>query len=168
MDEPGQEAAVHGCEFGQLTEWNHDGELAWPALTQDHHRGVQGTVRALNQAYRDEPALHQLDADPSGFQWVVGDDRVQSVFAYLRFGKGGSSPVLVICNFTPTPLHGYRVGVPEGRWREILNTDAAGFGGSDTGNSGVIDAAPHASHGQSHSIELTLPPLATIILHQER
>jgi 1,4-alpha-glucan branching enzyme len=165
---PGKKLLFMGCEFGQLTEWNHDGELAWPALTQDHHRGVQGTVRALNQAYRDEPALHQLDADPSGFQWVVGDDRVQSVFAYLRFGKGGSSPVLVICNFTPTPLHGYRVGVPEGRWREILNTDAAGFGGSDTGNSGVIDAAPHASHGQSHSIELTLPPLATIILHQER
>jgi 1,4-alpha-glucan branching enzyme len=165
---PGKKLLFMGCEFGQLTEWNHDAELAWPALTQDHHRGVQGTVRALNQAYRDEPALHQLDADPSGFQWVVGDDRVQSVFAYLRFGKGGSSPVLVICNFTPTPLHGYRVGVPEGRWREILNTDAAGFGGSDTGNSGVIDAAPHASHGQSHSIELTLPPLATIILHQER
>jgi len=165
---PGKKLLFMGCEFGQLTEWNHDGELAWPALTQDHHRGVQGTVRALNQAYRDEPALHQLDADPSGFQWVVGDDRVQSVFAYLRFGKGGSSPVLVICNFTPTPLHGYRVGVPEGRWREILNTDAAGFGGSDTGNSGVIDAEPHSSHGQSHSIELTLPPLATIILHQER
>jgi 1,4-alpha-glucan branching enzyme len=164
---PGKKLLFMGCEFGQLTEWNHDAELPWDALTQDSHRGIQGAVRALNQVYRDHPALHQVDFEPRGFQWVVGDDRGQSVFAYLRHGNDGSS-VLVICNFTPTPRYGYRVGVPAGKWREILNTDAAGFGGSDVGNPGILEAAPEPSHGQSHSIELTLPPLATIILHQER
>jgi 1,4-alpha-glucan branching enzyme len=153
-----------GCEFGQLIEWNHDSELSWDLLTSDMHRGVQATIRSLNQIYQTERALHECDFEPSGFQWVIGDDRAQSVLAFLRCGHEGAHPVLVICNFTPVPRAGYRIGVQAGHWHEILNTDAAGFGGSDIGNGGLMEASEIPSHGQTHSIELTLPPLATIFL----
>jgi 1,4-alpha-glucan branching enzyme len=164
---PGKKLLFMGCEFGQLTEWNHDSELAWPLLQQESHRGIQGVVRALNELYRGTPALYQRDNDPGGFRWVVGDDRAQSVFAYLRLGEEGTSDVLVVCNFTPMPRYHYRVGVPPGIWTEVLNTDAGGFGGSNIGNAGKMTAELIPSHGYSHSIELTLPPLATIILSAE-
>ncbi len=164
---PGKKLLFMGCEFGQPTEWNHDAELSWTLLTSEHHRGVQAVLRELNKVYQAEPALHERDFEPSGFQWVIGDDRAQSVFAYLRLGHEGSAPILVICNFTPSPRHGYRVGTPAGIWREILNSDAAGFGGSDIGNAGDLVTSEVPSHGQAHSIELSLPPLATIILRRE-
>jgi 1,4-alpha-glucan branching enzyme len=164
---PGKKLLFMGCEFGQPKEWNHDSELSWHLLQYDSHRGVQGCVRALNQIYKSEPALYEKDFDSSGFAWVVGDDRAQSVFAYLRFGEPGTKPVLVVCNFTPIPRHDYRIGVPGGAWREIFNSDAAGFGGADIGNGGVLNASPHPAHGHSTSLSLTLPPLATIILRQE-
>jgi 1,4-alpha-glucan branching enzyme len=163
---PGKKLIFMGCEFGQPTEWNHDAELPWNLLTSENHRGVQAAVRALNRIYQAEPALYERDFDPSGFRWVVGDDRGQSVFAYLRFGHEGTAPLLVVCNFTPIPRLDYRIGVPAGLWREILNTDAAGFGGSDVGNAGILEATEVPSHGQTHSIKLTLPPLAVIILRQ--
>jgi 1,4-alpha-glucan branching enzyme len=163
---PGKKLLFMGCEFGQPTEWNHDAELSWSLLTSEKHRGVQAVLRALNRAYQTEPSLYERDFEPSGFQWVIGDDRAQSVFAFLRFGQDGSAPLLVVCNFTPMPRANYRIGVPAGRWQEILNTDALGFGGSDIGNAGAIDAAELPLHGQSHSVELLLPPLATIILRQ--
>jgi 1,4-alpha-glucan branching enzyme len=155
-----------GCEFGQPTEWNHDAELSWSLLTSDKHRGVQAAVRALNQLYQAEPAFYERDVDPAGFQWLVGDDRAQSVFAFLRLGHQGTAPLLVVSNFTPTPRGNFRIGVPTGRWKELLNTDAADFGGSDIGNVGTIEAAASPLHGQTHSLELTLPPLATIILRK--
>jgi 1,4-alpha-glucan branching enzyme len=161
---PGKKLIFMGCEFGQLIEWNHDSELSWDLLTSDMHRGVQATIRSLNQIYQTERALHECDFEPSGFQWVIGDDRAQSVLAFLRCGHEGAHPVLVICNFTPVPRAGYRIGVQAGHWHEILNTDAAGFGGSDIGNGGLMEASEIPSHGQTHSIELTLPPLATIFL----
>ena len=104
-----------------------------------------------------------------GFGWVIGDDRAQSVFAFLRFGaEEGQRPALVVCNMTPVPRHGYRIGVPRGGgWREALNTDGAAYGGTDTGNGGYVRAEPLASHGFDHSLPLVLPPLATLILLPE-
>jgi 1,4-alpha-glucan branching enzyme len=164
---PGKKLIFMGCEFGQPTEWNHDAELSWSLLTSDKHRGVQAAVRALNQLYQAEPAFYERDVDPAGFQWLVGDDRAQSVFAFLRLGHQGTAPLLVVSNFTPTPRGNYRIGVPTGRWKELLNTDAADFGGSDLRNVGTIEAAASPLHGQTHSLELTLPPLATIILRKD-
>ena len=124
---PGKKLLFMGCEFGQPKEWNHDAELSWDLLQQDNHRGVQGTLRALNKVYRSEPALHGRDFNADGFTWVIGDDREQSVFAYLRHGLAGTRPVLVVCNFTPMPRQGYRIGVPGGAWREILTPTTPGM-----------------------------------------
>jgi 1,4-alpha-glucan branching enzyme len=164
---PGKKLLFMGSEFGQPTEWNHDRELSWHLLQYENHRGVQGTLRALNHLLQTEPALNQRDFDGSGFQWIVGDDRDQSVFAYLRRGEPGARPILTICNFTPVPRHHYRIGIPAGGWREIFNSDAAGFGGADIGNPGILHTTPDPAHGHLDSITLTLPPLATIILRHE-
>jgi 1,4-alpha-glucan branching enzyme len=165
---PGKKLLFMGCEFGQPAEWNHDAELSWQLLQFENHRGIQGTLRDLNRVYHAEPSLYQRDFEPGGFSWAVDADREQSVLAFFRYGHEGTNPVLVICNFTPVPRHAYRIGVPEGAWREIFNSDSAGFGGSNIGNGGLIGSAPHASHGREHSIALTLPPLATIILRREQ
>jgi 1,4-alpha-glucan branching enzyme len=164
---PGKKLLFMGCEFGQVIEWNHDAELSWNLLTQDSHRGIQGTVRALNRVYRENRALHAGDSDASGFRWVVGDDRAQSVFAFIRQTQEDEPKILVVCNFTPQPRYEYRLGTPAGRWQEILNTDNSGFGGSDTGNAGILETTPQPSHGYDHSIVVLVPPLATIILRHE-
>ncbi|WP_426955843.1 1,4-alpha-glucan branching protein GlgB [Muricoccus radiodurans] len=162
---PGKKLLFMGGEIAQPTEWNHDAQIPWNLLDDSGHRGVQALMRDLNRAYRNLPALHARDADPAGFAWVVMDDAAQSVLAYLRLGRDGDAPVLVVCNLTPVPRHGYRLGVPQaGRWREILNTDADVYGGSGVGNSGGVEAASDPSHGQPASLTLTLPPLATLIL----
>ncbi len=162
---PGKKLLFMGDELAQPTEWNHDAQLPWHLLDDPGHAGVQQLVRTLNAAYRDVPALHQRDCEPSGFSWVVGDDREQSVLAFLRHAAGEASPVLVVCNFTPVPRHGYRIGVPAGgSWREIVNTDANAYGGGGVGNLGSVVATPDPSHGHDHSVALTLPPLATIML----
>jgi 1,4-alpha-glucan branching enzyme len=165
--QPGKKLLFMGCEFGQTREWNHDAELSWDLLQHNNHRGVQGALRALNHLHRTEPALYAHDFDAAGFTWVIGDDRDQSVIAYLRHGNEGDKPLLVICNFTPVPRHHYRIGVPGAAWREVFNSDNAGFGGSDLGNAGLLRTASEAMHGQPGAIALTLPPLATIILRQE-
>ena len=167
--QPGKKLLFMGCEFGQPTEWNHDRELSWPLLQEPLHRGISDVMRDLNRIYNGEPALHEGDFSPEGFRWVVGDDRAQSVFACLRFDpKRGAPPVLVVYNFTPIPRYGYRIGVPEGgTWREILNTDAAVYGGSNLGNSGGLSAEPEASHGLPYSLNLLLPPLAALVLRWE-
>jgi 1,4-alpha-glucan branching enzyme len=162
---PGKKLLFMGQEWGQAREWQHDSELPWGDLQDARHAGVQRLLRDLNRAYRDQPALHRLDCDPAGFEWVVGDDRQQSVFAWLR-QDGTGQQVLVVCNMTPVPHHGWRVGVPAGatRWRELLNTDSAHYGGSNLGNGGevTVDAVPAQAHGQS--LSLVLPPLATVYL----
>jgi len=161
---PGKKLLFMGIELAQPTEWNHDAQLPWHLLDDPRHRGVQELVRDLNRTYRGLPALHQRDAEPEGFAWVVGDDAANSVFAFVRMGADGS-PALVVCNMTPVPREGYRIGVPRGgRWREILNTDANHYGGSGVGNFGGVDAVGEGSHGQPASLILTLPPLATLIL----
>jgi 1,4-alpha-glucan branching enzyme len=166
---PGKKLIFMGTEIAEPSEWNHDAQLDWWLLDQAPHAGMQRLVRDLNRLYTAEPALHRRDADPAGFRWIVGDDRGQSVLAYLRTsGEGHPKPVLAVCNFTPVPRHGYRVGVPQGgRWRERLNTDAAIYGGSNMGNGGTVDASAQSIHGLSHALSLTLPPLATVWLQPE-
>jgi 1,4-alpha-glucan branching enzyme len=165
---PGKKLLFMGAEIAQWGEWNHDAEIDWRLLGEPDHAGIQRLVRDLNRLYRAEPALHARDADGGGFRWVIGDDRSNSVYAFFRFGNEGAEPVLVVCNMTPTPRHHYRVGVPRaGRWREIANTDSAFYGGSNVGNDGAVHTVEHAAHGEPQSLELTLPPLATVMLRPE-
>jgi len=167
--QPGKKLLFMGSEFGQPTEWNHDAELPWYLLQLYFHQGVLALVRDLNNLLRNQPALYQHDFDQGGFRWVVGEDRDQSVFAYLRFGDLGTRPVLVVCNFTPLPRFGYGVGVPvSSAWREIFNSDAAVYGGSNVGNPGELKISDVSRHGFPVSLELVLPPLATIILQPEK
>ncbi|WP_338473665.1 1,4-alpha-glucan branching protein GlgB [Pseudomonas sp. MS646] len=164
---PGKKLLFMGCEFGQWREWNHDQQLDWYLLQYPEHRGVQQLVKDLNRLYREEPALHDQDDAPQGFQWLIGDDAMNSVYAWLRWSKEGR-PVLVVANFTPVPREAYRVGVPfPGRWVELLNSDAATYAGSNYGNSGGASTEEVPSHGQALSLELNLPPLAVLILRPE-
>jgi 1,4-alpha-glucan branching enzyme len=162
---PGKKLLFMGGEFAQEREWNHDTGLDWHLLDDPMHAGMQRLLRDLNHAYRRTPALHVRDCESEGFRWVVMDDRDQSVFAYLRLGGPDDPPALVVCNFTPVPRSLYRIGVPRaGSWREIVNTDAALYGGSNLGNGGEVQAEETGSHGQPASLVLTLPALATIVL----
>jgi 1,4-alpha-glucan branching enzyme len=122
-------------------------------------------VADLNRQYRGRPSLHQLDCEAAGFAWMDCSDADQSIVAFARFGRAPGDLTVCVCNFTPVPRHGYRVGVPRGGfYREILNTDSAYYGGSDMGNSGGVVGEPVPWHGQSHSVLLTLPPLAAVWL----
>ncbi len=162
---PGKKLLFMGGEFGQVQEWNHDRSLDWHLLAEAEHRGVQSLVRDLNRLYRSTPALHQLDCEASGFEWVISDDADQSILVFLRKARDGGAPVLVVCNFTPIPRHGYRIGVDiSGPWREILNTDATRYAGSNVSNGKTVEAKPVPSHGRSASLELTIPPLATLMM----
>ena len=164
---PGKKLLFMGCEIGQEREWNHDGEIDWHLLDDGAHAGIQRLVRDLNHLYMAEASLHESDADPSGFSWIVGDDRANSVYAFFRTSSS-AAPLLVVCNMTPVPRHGYRIGVPKpGRWREVANTDSRFYGGSDLGNDGGVLAVDLPSHGHFQSVQLTLPPLSTVILRSE-
>ena len=161
---PGKKLLFMGCEFGQDWEWNHDTGLDWQALGHPLHEGVKRLVCDLNHLYRSAPALHRLDADADGFQWVDVSNAEQSVISFLRRGRGPHELALVVCNFTPVPREDYLIGVPHaGRWRERINTDAFDYGGSGIGNAGEVHAEPHPSHGHSHAVRLRIPPLATLI-----
>jgi 1,4-alpha-glucan branching enzyme len=165
---PGKQLLFMGAELAQRAEWNHDAALDWAALSSPPHRGVQSLVRDLNRLYRAEPALHATDLDPAGFEWVDADDAERSTLAFLRFDRVSGRVLLVACNFTPVPRHDLRLGVPaDGAWREVLNTDAASYGGSGLGNLGLAHAEPVPAHGRPHSLVLTLPPLAAIALAAE-
>ncbi len=168
---PGKKLLFMGCEFGQPAEWNHDASPPWDLLDNPDHRGIQRLVRDLNRAYRAQPALHRLDCARDGFDWVVGDDSGNSVFALLRQTSPdpGGQKALVVSNMTPTPRHGYRIGVPGrgSRWREIMNTDATAYGGSGLGNGGSAAVESHPANGREQSIVLTLPPLSTLMFVEE-
>jgi 1,4-alpha-glucan branching enzyme len=162
---PGKKLLFMGGEIAQEREWNHDVSLDWHLLDDPLHRGIQSLIRDLNHAYRSLPALHERDAEATGFQWLVADDAENSVIAWARRGEDENAVVIVISNFTPVPREGYRVGVPlPGFYREALNTDAAIYGGGNIGNMGGIEAEAGESHGQPYAITLTVPPLATIYL----
>jgi 1,4-alpha-glucan branching enzyme len=163
--QPGKKLLFMGGEFGQWREWNHDESLDWH-LPEFHpaHAALQRWVRDLNTAYRAEPALHQLDCDPAGFEWVDASDWEQSVLSLLRKGRSPEDVLLIVCNFTPVPRHSYQVGVPQGgRWEEILNSDAHIYGGSGQGNFGGVDAEATGWHGREYMVNLTLPPLAIVV-----
>ena len=160
---PGKKLLFMGCELAQPTEWNHDAELPWDLLGQPEHAAVQRLVRDLNRLYAAEPALHARDADPGGFTWLVGDDAANSVFAFARFGHRDQPPVVVLINMTPEPRHDYELGLPRaGRWEEVLNSDAAAYGGANIGNGGSVRASSEG--GQSARARVTFPPLATVVL----
>ncbi|KAA0980098.1 1,4-alpha-glucan branching protein GlgB [Pseudomonas sp. ANT_H12B] len=164
---PGKKLLFMGCEFGQWREWNHDQQLDWYLLQYSEHKGVQKLVGDLNRLHREEPAMHEQDDAPQGFQWLIGDDAINSVYAFLRWSKEGR-PALVVANFTPVPREAYRIGVPfGGRWTEVINSDAATYAGSNYGNSGGAFTEDEPSHGQALSLVLNLPPLAVLILRPE-
>jgi 1,4-alpha-glucan branching enzyme len=164
---PGKKLLFMGGEFGQRREWTHEGELEWWVLQFPEHAGLQRWVADLNHLYRREPALHEIDFDPAGFEWIDASDHESSTLAYLRRSRSGET-VLVVCNFTPVPRLGYRVGVPQqGFWRELANSDALVYAGSGMGNLGGTGSQPVAAHGRPHSLLLTLPPLATLVFKHE-
>ena len=137
-------------------------------LDQKSHQGVRDCLRDLNRLYRAESALYVHDCEAEGFRWIVVDDALQSVYAWLRVGNAEDAPIAAICNFTPVPRDNYRIGLPfAGVWREIMNTDAEHYGGSGLGNWGAVRAEERPSHGFPASAALTLPPLATLYLRFE-
>ncbi|MBV1687359.1 1,4-alpha-glucan branching protein GlgB [Novosphingobium sp. G106] len=157
---PGKKLLFMGQEFAQRREWNEDRALDWDLRGAPAHEGVRNLVRDLNRTYREKPALHARDCEGEGFEWLVVDDAQNSVFAWLRKAPG-ANPVAVISNMTPALRTGYRLPLPhDGAWREVLNSDAAAYGGSGKGNLGQVTA----EHGGAH---VTLPPLATIMLEYE-
>jgi 1,4-alpha-glucan branching enzyme len=159
----GKKLIFMGCEFGQVREWAHDSSLEWHVLQYQVHRGVQAWMEQLNRFYRSEPAMHVLDNDPAGFEWVDANDNATSTISLLRKSENPRDTVLVVCNFTPVPRTGYRVGVPHGGyWREMLNSDAREYAGSGMGNLGGVHAEEIPTHGRPFSLELTLPPLAAL------
>ncbi len=162
---PGKKLIFMGSEFGQWREWNADTSLDWHLLEQENHGGLQRFVKDLNTLYLREPALYEKDFDRSGFEWIDFHDHEQSVFSFLRRADDGSFLVFV-CNFTPVTRHHYTVGVPEsGDYREVLNSDAALYGGSNAGNLGGVSANPEPSHGRPFSLTVTLPPLSTLVFN---
>jgi 1,4-alpha-glucan branching enzyme len=162
--EPGKKLLFMGADFGQRNEWYYDASLDWHLLGDPEHSGIQNWVRDLNRLYRGEPALHALDCDAAGFEWVDCDNAEESAVGFLRKGEVADDLLLVACNFTPVPRHNYRVGVPRGgRWDEVLNSDAPLYGGSGQGNLGGVVAEPVAWHGRPHSLSVTLPPLAILV-----
>ncbi|MBA2934450.1 1,4-alpha-glucan branching protein GlgB [Sphingomonas sp. CGMCC 1.13654] len=162
---PGKKLLFMGCEIGQPAEWNHDDQVAWGLLDDPDHGGIQRLVRALNRVYIAEPALHRSDCEPSGFEWIVGDDSVNMVFGYARRDRSGAPDLVVLLNMGTQPQIDYRVLMPRpGRWTEILNSDASIFGGSNVGNAGFIQAEPSTGPDRRGSACVTLPPLGALIL----
>jgi 1,4-alpha-glucan branching enzyme len=165
---PGKKLLFMGGELAQEREWHHDRSLDWHLLADPFHRGVQSVVRDLNRLYRDLAALHELDTEPEGFQWIDAGDAEQSTLSFLRRGRDGKDLAVIVCNFTPVPRHDFRLGVPRGgRYTEHFNSDASEYGGSGLGNAGGTEAQTYPCHGQAYSLTLTLPPLATLIFRHE-
>ena len=167
--QPGKKLLFMGDEFGQVREWTHDASLEWHVLQYPLHRGVQFWIEQLNRVYRDHPALHELDSESSGFEWVDANDSETSTLSFLRKGKSPKETILVVCNFTPVPRLKFRVGVPRGGyWRELLNSDSTHYAGSGVGSSGGVVAESKGAHGRRpFSLALTLPPLGILFLKAE-
>ncbi len=162
---PGKKLLFMGGEFGQRREWHHDTSLDWHLTQEAPHAGLQKWVEDLNRAYRTEPALHELDCHPGGFEWIDCNDADSSTLSFLR--RGSSDTIVVVCNFTPVARHDYLVGVPSGGfWKELLNSDAEVYRGSGQGNAGGRDALTMPCHGRPFAVPVTLPPLAVLFLKQ--
>jgi len=160
---PGKHMLFMGGEFGQWWEWNHDDSLQWNLCQHEPHLGLQRYVRDLNWLYRTEPALYEVDYDWAGFEWIDISDTENSVISFLRKSQDSNDHLICVCNFTPVPHQGYRIGVPTLSWyRELLNSNAQVYGGSNLGNGGGVMAEPIASHRFANSISVTLPPLSVL------
>jgi 1,4-alpha-glucan branching enzyme len=165
---PGKKLLFMGAELAAWEEWQHEGELPWHLLDEPSRRAFMRWTTALNSFYRGERALHELDCDPAGFEWIDTHDSERSVVSFMRKSHDGREMIIVVCNFTPVPRYNYRVGAPRGGyWREILNSDAGEHGGSGHGNMGGVKASPVPFHGRMHSLNLTLPPLGAVFLKSE-
>ena len=161
---PGKKLLFMGDELAQWQEWDHESQLAWDLVDSNPHEGVLRLVGDLNRVYREIPALHELDCDPRGFEWTQPNDAEAGLLSFLRFSTG-APPVLVVCNFTPVVRHNVLAGVPlEGYWEERLNSDASEYGGSGVGNLGGVASHPLPNHTMPHSLTLTAPPLACVLL----
>jgi 1,4-alpha-glucan branching enzyme len=166
--QPGKKLLFMGIEIAQWSEWQHDQSLDWHALDDPRHAGMRQWVRDLNRLYRSESALHELDCEPAGFEWIDCRDAESSIVILLRKGRRDERVVLVTCNFTPVPRLNYRVGAPKGgTWKEALNSDAEEYGGSGMGNMGAVEAAPVPAHGRRFSLPLILPPLSILFFTSE-
>ncbi len=166
--QPGKKLLFMGGELGQWQEWNHEESLDWHLLEHPPHLGIQRWIEDLNGLYQKESALHELDFEPGGFEWIDCNDSDQSVLSFLRKGRALDDFALVVFNFTPVPRLKYRVGVPRARgWREVLNSDAKEYGGSGCGNLGRIEATTTPFHSRPYSLNLTLPPLAVLFFRNE-
>jgi 1,4-alpha-glucan branching enzyme len=162
---PGKQLLFMGCEIAQRSEWDAETSLDWHLLEEADHQGVQSLVRDLNRVYRETPALWEDDFEPSGFRWLEPNDAPANVLAFARHGTDPKKPLVCVCNLSPVPRYGYRVGMPvRGRWREALNTDSTFYGGTGEGNLGEVKAEAVAWHDQPFSAELTLPPLGVVWL----
>jgi 1,4-alpha-glucan branching enzyme len=162
---PGKKLMFMGCEFGQRNEWNYDHSLDWHLLDEPLHRALRLYVQDLNRVYASEPALHEIDFDAAGFQWIDCDDNENSVVSFIRRSHAPGDFLVAVVNFTPVPRDGYRIGVPApGAYLELVNSDSAVYGGSNLGNAGVVFSEPIASHGHADSLRLALPPLGFVML----
>ena len=162
---PGKKLLFQGCEFGQWREWNHAESLPWFLLQHAPHDGLVRFVSDLGHLYRREPALHQRDFDASGFQWIDCNDNENSVVTFIRRAADPADLLVVLMNLTPVPREGYVVGVPRGgRYDEVLNSDAAAYGGSNMGNGGQVSTTDVPAHGHDQSVVVTLPPLSCLVL----
>jgi 1,4-alpha-glucan branching enzyme len=165
---PGKKLLFMGGELGEWDEWNYDGSLHWNLLEYADHQGVQSLIRDLNRIYREQPALYEVDFEPSGFRWLEANDASNNVLAFARVDAQGERPVVCVLNLSPLPRYEYRVGMPRCcRWTELLNTDSGHYSGSGVGNLGGVEAEPVPWHDQPFSALLTLPPLGAVWLVPE-
>jgi 1,4-alpha-glucan branching enzyme len=165
MGHPGKKLLFMGNEFGQTREWHHDRSLDWHLLDLPAHAGMRRYVQQINTFLQTEPALYQTDFDGNGFRWIDCSDNENSVVSLMRTARDTRDFVVMVFNFTPVPRYDYRIGVPApGFYRELMNSDAAIYGGSDVGNGGGVGSEPVPAHGFFHSLRLTLPPLGCLLL----
>ena len=166
---PGKKLLFMGSEIGQTAEWNSENQVEWWLLQFEVHGKFQSYCRALNELYRSEAALHEVDFQGSGFEWIDFHDAENSIISFVRYAKRREDYLVFVCNFTPTPHAKYRIGLPEaGPHREIFNSDSETFGGSNMGNGGFVIVEAVASHGRPASASLTLPPLGVLVLKPDR
>jgi len=165
LGHPGKKLLFMGCEFAQPAEWHHDRSLDWHVLDQPRHAGMRRYVQQLNRFLQEQPALYETDYDGRGFRWIDCSDNENSVVSLMRSARDPRDFVVMVFNFTPVPRHGYRIGVPApGFYAELMNSDAAVYGGGDLGNGGGVEAEASGAHGFAHSLRLTLPPLSCLLL----
>ena len=166
--QPGKKLLFMGGEFGQWTEWNHDGMLDWALLDFPTHAGLRLLIGDLNRLYRTESGLQTCENLPASFEWIDVHDAEKNVLSFLRKGRSESEVIAVVCSFSPVPRTSYRMGVPrKGLWKEILNSDATQYGGSGKGNLGGVETVPIPLHGRNYSITIDLPPLAAVFFRWE-